>query len=191
MAPFTIDERNAGVDPAHFDALGHMPPFPCRMPPVFQAQSAYFARRECPRETGKRTGSTPPQTAAASVDLRWTWCRLTATLGPRVAPWKTFAEHSGTLGIHSVALEPTSEQPMASLPALSGLASLPWLTTRSWRAMVAGDLPDRTTAEWLHHARREMASAAPRLNECEERSTPGISPHRRIPSTDIPCRVGM
>jgi hypothetical protein len=62
---------------------------------------------------------------------------------------------SGTLGVHSIALEPTSEQPVASFPALLGLASLPWLTTRSWRVMVAGDLPDRTTIEWLRHARRD------------------------------------
>jgi len=88
-----IDERDADAGPAHFDTLGHMPPFPYRTHRFLRAQSAYCARREYRRETGRRTGSSPPPTAAASVGPRWTWCRLTATLDPRVAPWKMFAEH--------------------------------------------------------------------------------------------------
>jgi hypothetical protein len=66
-----------------------------------------------------------------------------------------FAEHFGSLGIRAIALEPTSEQPVASFPAFPGLASLSWLTTRSRRAMFADDPPDRTTIEWLRHARRD------------------------------------
>jgi len=75
-----VDERDADAGPAHFDTLGHMPPFPYRTHRFLRAQSAYCARREYRRETGKRTGSSPPPTAAASVGPRWTWCRLTATL---------------------------------------------------------------------------------------------------------------
>ncbi len=93
--------------------------------------------------------------ATASAGTCWTWRQSTATLAPRVAPWKCLPSTSGSLGIRAIALEPTSEQPVASFPAFPGLASLSWLTTRSRRATFTDDPPDRTTIEWLRHARRD------------------------------------
>lgn len=56
-----------------------------------------------------------------------------------------------------------------------------------WRAMAACDLPDRTTLEWLHLARRDDGTRRTSAEDVKERSTPGRLPHRHVPSTDIPC----
>lgn len=188
---FDGTEHGADTRLTHSDALGHMTP-----PAARPRQQLRTARHLLCLSAIPQRNRHMPLPACRGLP-----CRLAARAGlgaaqpllliPRVAPRKCWPSTPGTLGVHSIALGPTSEQPVASSFRPPGLASLPWLTTRSRRAMSADDPPDRTTAEWLRHACRDDGVRRASTGQVWRTQHPGNTASPRVPSTETRCRMGM
>lgn len=100
-----------------------------------------------------------------------------------------FAEHFRLPGIHSIALEPISEPPVASFPAILGLGVCSGCPPVDVRRSLTTRLTEPPPSGFVMPV-VTMASVAPRSNKREER-VPGNTASPRVPSTDIRCRVGM
>lgn len=173
-----IAQRGMVAQLTQFDALGHMPP----------CHAADTPAPHCPAYR-RRRGKTMRRDTAARADAMLDLAPASRYSWPTRGSMDMFAERFRLPGIHSIALEPISEPPVAPFPALLGPGvCVGWQPAVDARRSLTTRLTEPPPSGFVMPV-VTMASAAPRSNRREER-VPGNTASPRVPSTDIRCRVG-